>query len=292
MTWTSVGPGSGHVNALAVDPTAPSTLYAGTSGGMFKSTNGGASWTAMSSGLLPTNRSVFALAVHPTTPTTIYAGLLGGIYKSTDGAGSWAATNIALPANSEVRGLAIDPTSPTRLYASTDGRIGAGTAGAGAFRSVDGGRTWSAFNDGLTQTDVPSLAIDPVLPGIIYAGTRNGGAFSIDVRDPCQPRTPIGVAAVRTGDGRLQVRVSAGYGSLTQLSIGGESSGMANAVVDVVGGPTGQSSPFVFRPAAGATSVGLMVGQVTAGRPTTVRIVASDECGEWRTFVGGGPSAF
>ena len=87
--WTAIGPRAGaswtavnsglidtDVLALAIDPATPSTLYAGTDGGVFKSTNAGASWTAINSGL--THAFVTALAINPATPTTLYAGTRGG----------------------------------------------------------------------------------------------------------------------------------------------------------------------------------------------------------------------
>src|SRR5262249_519160 len=50
--WTSLGPGGEPVGALAIDPIPPTTLYAGTGGnGVFKSTNGGSSWSAVNTGL-------------------------------------------------------------------------------------------------------------------------------------------------------------------------------------------------------------------------------------------------
>ena len=61
------------INALAIDPTTPATLYAGTYyGGVFKSTNGGGNWGAINTGL--TTTQVVALAIDPATPTTVYAG--------------------------------------------------------------------------------------------------------------------------------------------------------------------------------------------------------------------------
>jgi hypothetical protein len=55
----------------------PTTLYAGTEfDGVFKSTDGGATWSAVNTGL--TNTDVRALAIHPTTPATLYAGTYGG----------------------------------------------------------------------------------------------------------------------------------------------------------------------------------------------------------------------
>src|SRR5438874_1144866 len=94
-SWTSTnGPGGGPIGALAIDPVTPTTLYAGTdSNGVFKSTNGGASWSAVNTGL--TAKTVSILAVDPQTPATLYAatqsGWSGVVFKSTNGGGSWSA---------------------------------------------------------------------------------------------------------------------------------------------------------------------------------------------------------
>ena len=114
--WTSNGPEGGVIYALAIDPTNPSTLYAGTwGGGVFKSTNGGGNWRAVNTGLTSTN--VRALAINPTTPSTLYAGAsISGVFKSTNGGGNWSAVNTGL-SNNYVSALAIDPTTPSTLYA-------------------------------------------------------------------------------------------------------------------------------------------------------------------------------
>ena len=67
------------VQALAIDPVTPTTLYAGTDGGVFKSTNGGGNWNAVNTGLSDTY--VAALAIDPSTPTTLYAGTYGAAYS-------------------------------------------------------------------------------------------------------------------------------------------------------------------------------------------------------------------
>jgi len=169
--WFNIGPEGGDVQALAINPLAPDTLYIGTYGGVFKSTDGGANWTAMNTGL--TGRDVHALTIDPQTPDTIYAGTwraggwVGGVFKSTDGGASWSAMNAGLTSTA-VTGFAINPQTPETLYA--------GTLTDGMFKSTDGGMSWTAINIGLTSTYVTSLAINPQTPEMIYAGT-GGGVF-------------------------------------------------------------------------------------------------------------------
>ena len=175
------------INALAIDPITPSTLYAGTergsdgSGGVFRSTDSGGSWSAINMGLPVVGSPIFALAIDPTIPTTLYAAPRAGVFRSTDSGGSWSASSIGLTDNSgktlTVFALAFDPTTPTTLYAAA----GAG----GVFRSTDSGGSWSASSAGLTfgynpqsvrDYGVRALAINPVTPSTLYAGT-SWGAF-------------------------------------------------------------------------------------------------------------------
>jgi photosystem II stability/assembly factor-like uncharacterized protein len=74
--WKQIDPEGGFVDSLAINPQSPDTIYAGTTwGGVFKSTNGGRNWNAMSSGL--TNLDIWSLAINPQSPDTIYAGTEG-----------------------------------------------------------------------------------------------------------------------------------------------------------------------------------------------------------------------
>ena len=91
--WTSIGPEGGIVRSLAIDPITPSTLYAGTDGGVFKSTDGGENW--VNTGL--TDSTIFSLAVDPATPSTLYAGTYReGVFKSTNSGGTWSAINTGM----------------------------------------------------------------------------------------------------------------------------------------------------------------------------------------------------
>ena len=77
-TWTTTGPAGGRVQSLAVDPVTTTIIYAGTDGGgIFRSTNGGASWTAINSGL--GNTQIYALGV---AGTSLFAGSGGnGVWR-------------------------------------------------------------------------------------------------------------------------------------------------------------------------------------------------------------------
>src|SRR5215472_4523353 len=106
-TWTTNGPEGGVIQALAINPATPTTLYAGTgSGGVFKSANGGAQWSAMNTGL--SSPIVTAIVINPGTPATLYAGTSGGVFRSTDGGAHWSAVNTGLT-DSSIKALVIDP---------------------------------------------------------------------------------------------------------------------------------------------------------------------------------------
>jgi len=89
-----------HVPALATDPVKAGTLYAGTDGGVFRSTDGGESWTAVNNGLGPLSLQVQALALDPTGATTLYAGLSvslpGDVWQSTPPAPRGVDTDLEL----------------------------------------------------------------------------------------------------------------------------------------------------------------------------------------------------
>ena len=182
-TWTSNGPGGGgDVLALAIDPAAPETLYAGTEGTcVLKSVNGGTTWgfTAVdachpNAGL--TGGSVVALKIDPTSSRTLYAGTDTGVLKTTDGGSTWNRASNGLPepdsGTAGVSALAINPGSPSILYAGT--QVGA------VFKSTDSGTTWS--DTGLQAAGgVTTLTIDPSSPDTLYAGIDDffggGGLF-------------------------------------------------------------------------------------------------------------------
>ena len=182
--------GDVSVLALALDPTTPTTVYAGTEGGVFKSTDGGGSWNAVNTGMTCGSApiificSVAALALDPTTPTTLYAGTLGGVFKTTDGGASWqpGEHGAGEPLRPCPRPRPHDPD-----HRSTPGRLG------GVFKTTDGGASWSPVNTGLASLNVHRPRPRPHDPdhplrGDADSGAELAGSSSLDAASS-RPRT-------------------------------------------------------------------------------------------------------
>ncbi len=169
----------GWVDALVVDPTDSNIVYAGTGGGVKKSTDGGRSWrTVLWRGRY---MGVSALLIARTTPQVVYAAAftsepadcgIGGttpcrqrelLVKTTNGGKTWQQTGLPAP-NPEgyPEILALDPRRPTTLYAA---------AGKAVLTSTDAGSSWQPITDGLPpKRQVTSLVVDPRQPGTVYVG--------------------------------------------------------------------------------------------------------------------------
>ena len=189
--WTWKGPGNigGRTRALAFSPTAPATIFAATvGGGIWKTTNGGASWAPVDDFLA--NLAVTTIVFKPGEPATLLAGtgegffnfdaIRGaGIFRSTDGGTTWA----QLPSTANVNYSFVN-----RLAFSADGSIALAATGSGVFRSVDGGATWSAtpvpFNPAIFPGQNPVFTDVKFLPGsstlAVASGYRGSAYFSSD----------------------------------------------------------------------------------------------------------------
>ncbi len=192
------------VFSLTIDPIQPDTLWVGTQfqRGIFKSTNGGQTWQKMDNGVIESEGITFrGFSVDPTNSDVVYAAaelsswawspdhrqhigrefdMTGGVvYKTTNGGQSWQAVwrgdNLA-------RYIWINPQDTNVLYISTgffdreaansDPQSGV-PGGEGILKSTDGGKTWSAVNNGLGNLYITSLFMHPRNPEILLAAAGN-----------------------------------------------------------------------------------------------------------------------
>jgi|GEM_PF-2381641 len=203
---------------LAADPRDPSRMWAGTAGGLFRSVDGGDSWSEASDGL--PSRFVKGVAASPVTPDEVWAGTGAGAARSVDGGRTWQPleeSTSGLPPV-EVRIFVFDRDDPARMWAGSaeglftsfdggeswqpdesglpqteintlleaGGPVGdvllAGLAGAGvaisAPISTGDQAAWTMTNGGLTGTAVASLASDPLAPELLWAGVRGEGVLA------------------------------------------------------------------------------------------------------------------
>ncbi len=160
------------VRAVAVAPSNPSVVYAGTlGGGVFQSFNGGVTWQAANTGL-PDLRVVL-LEVDPLNEQVAFVSTLGpsgALLRTTNGGGSWQPSSSGLEGGSP-SAVAFDPQNPNILYA--------GQVLDGIFKSSNGGVSWSQANNGVTQGladfGIVALAVDPGNSLRVYAATLDGG---------------------------------------------------------------------------------------------------------------------
>ena len=196
------------VLALAIDPVNPAIVYAICNVGLYKTADGGQSWK-----ILPRADIIESLAVDPRFPTNVYAGTRSsGVYKSTDRGETWTAAN-AGNENTGVSALAVDPENSSIVYAGIY-QQDVFRSGEGVLRSTDGGASWSQINEGLTNTDVRALAIDPQDPTKVYAGTYGGGVFVLSGLTQAPLALTAGGTASTSTHGRGHSQVS-GYSTLT-----------------------------------------------------------------------------
>jgi Abnormal spindle-like microcephaly-assoc'd, ASPM-SPD-2-Hydin len=216
--WQDTSETDRTVLSIATDPTNASTVYAATGSGVLKSTDGGNSWTPASVGLPtlisqdpnnPPAPSVRSISVDPADPNTLYAAV-GGVYRSANGGTTWTSANGNLPSSvttgaRTVTAIVIDHVSDD--VDPTWGNLYVATLGAGVFRSINGGVTWNKIEANMPPEDlsVVALALDPLPPATLYAGTSTGKVYKrvIGVSPWAQfgtlPGQPVTGLAVKLG---------------------------------------------------------------------------------------------
>jgi len=190
------------VGAVALDPSNPDVIYAGTGEanaaslsffglGVFKSTDAGASWQHLG---LEATRYIGRILVDPADGQRVYVAASGklfgtnperGVYRSLDGGGTWSGV-FALTDSTACIDLALNPQNPQVLYAAMWERVRgltyrrSGGPSSGLWRSVNGGDTWQELTSGLpTDSDVGRIGISVCAgqPSTLYAIYADASAY-------------------------------------------------------------------------------------------------------------------
>jgi hypothetical protein len=271
--WTWIGPGNigGRVRAIIVHPTSTNTMFAGSvSGGIWKTTNGGARWAAVDDFMA--NLAVTSMLFHPTNPQTMYAAtgegfsnadaIRGaGIFKSVDGGTTWSQLSSTTGSNFHyVLRLAISPDgrvllagTTTGLYRSTNAggawtrvaavpaafdvdfhpsdsrRAIAGDRSGRAWHTTDGGATWRQSVLALPGTSGGSFRVETAYAkgspdvayavidrngGLVYRSVDGGASFTAALRSD-------GVTLLENGQGWYDIALWVNPRDANDLLVGG-----------------------------------------------------------------------
>ena len=187
LKWRFVGPyRGGRVMAVAGHPTAPLVFYHGaSSGGVWKTENGGATWRNVSDGYFRT-ASVGALAVAEADPAVVYAGMgecglrsnvtFGdGVYRSTDAGATW--THLGLAETQNIARIRVHPRDPDLVYVAAFGHRFGPNDERGVYRTRDGGQTWDRLLFRNAETGAIDLSLDRHNPRVLYAALWEARIF-------------------------------------------------------------------------------------------------------------------
>ncbi len=273
---------------------APGLAFASTTGGVWRTANGGASWTAscVASEALPCGRPFVA----PGDPEVVLAAGFGGVARSGDGGRTWSRVGVGVlpgPDGGGIDTIAMSGDAPPVAWASGP---------QGVFRSPDGGRTWEAWDGGLAPAGAAvsdRLAIDPTagargwrIHGLTFHATHDGGQSWIELQGP----DPVGLpayAAIVGGSGTrlvgtdvgIQERAASGWRMVRADTIA------TDLVVGAHGGTEPSPGPGAEPSAATPSPPGLAPTAVYAATYAAGILVSADGGETWDDWSRGLPRA-
>src|SRR5881396_2171880 len=201
LRYRLVGPSrGGRVTTVTGVPSQPKTFYMGVaSGGLFRTTDSGASWVPITDGKVPLG-STGCVAVADSDPNVIYLGTGSddvrsnvstgrGMYKTTDGGQTWKF--IGLYNAGQIGSVRIHPTNPNIVWVSAQGDAFKSNAERGVFKTTDGGQTWRKVLFAADNVGAMDVELQPGNPNVVYAwmsrlerkpwtiisGSRDGGFY-------------------------------------------------------------------------------------------------------------------
>ena len=195
QVWTNLGLYGGQIYDIAIDPSSPDKMFAGSymGDGLFVTENGGMSWQAVETDNNPPgegsfkSHAVYAVKIAPSNNNVIWAAHNYWVEKSTDGGLTWThILNSTMQRNCQnceveddnfrlCKCIAIDPDNSDIVYVGTGGPHGTYSSGA-IYKTEDGGQTWTKTNQGADfDYLIEDIAIDPQDSNVIWAVTSSWG---------------------------------------------------------------------------------------------------------------------
>ena len=229
LRYRLVGPArGGRVTTVTGVPSQPKTFYMGVaSGGLFRTTDNGVTWTPITDGKVPLG-STGCVAVADSDPNIIYLGTGSdgvrsnvstgrGMYKSTDGGQTWKF--IGLYNAGQIGAVRIHPTNPDIVWVAAGGDIFKANEERGVFKTTDGGQTWRKVLHVSDNVGAMDVEIQPGNPVVIYAwmsrlerkpwtiisGSREGGFYKSTDGGEHFSKITTGLPTELIGKGNLAV---------------------------------------------------------------------------------------
>jgi photosystem II stability/assembly factor-like uncharacterized protein len=153
------------IRAMAIAASDSSVIVAGALDGVYRSNDGGNSWTRISSSSTEI-KNIESIAVDPKNPNTVYAGTWHLAWKTPDGGTTWQHINKGMIDDSDVFSVIVDSTNPSIVFASACSGIYKSETAGDLFKKIQG----IPFSARRTRV----LKMDPSNPKIVYAGTTEG----------------------------------------------------------------------------------------------------------------------
>lgn len=192
----SIGPAtmSGRFVDMDVVESNPYTMYvASATGGMFRTTDNGITWTPVFE--REAVHSIGDVAIYQPDPNIIWVGTgeranrqsVGwgdGVYKTTDGGKSW--TNVGLRSSMHIGRIVAHPSNPAIVYVAAQGSVWGPGGDRGLYRTMDGGKTWQRTLYVDEDTGVTDVAMDSLDPNVLYAASyqRRRSAYGFNGGGP------------------------------------------------------------------------------------------------------------
>ena len=173
VKWTEFRISGGDAHTFTFDPKDSKTIWAGGvngRSGLWRSSDGGASWKQMGTGLPEMNRANRIL-IDPSSPSTMYMATPRGGFKSTDGGASWTPFAGSIPQQEEIESLTMSPANPKTLFAGTK---------KGFWKTTDGGDSWTQIRGGFPYYIARTVAFDPKSADVMFVGSGAGVYKSAD----------------------------------------------------------------------------------------------------------------